>query len=125
MDSKVEAAGSGAIVKLSSPKLGPEPSASGFCVPPETEKSNSVTGPKLKVSTSFDVELTTKLTDPTGVPKRLAATVIVRPSSKAAAKSPLNGVNGVEELMIARFPGEPAPRLNATFGELVSAMAYP
>src|SRR6202049_2194230 len=45
----------------------PNPTMFGFSVPPDAEKSTSVTGPKLKVTSSFVVVLRVKFAVPTVV----------------------------------------------------------
>lgn len=96
----------------------PNPTMFGFSVPPDAEKSTSVTGPKLKVTSSFVVVLRVKFAVPTVVIPDFAVTETASPSKKAAAKYALSNVKGVGELKLA---GRPKP-LSPTFGELVRAV---
>jgi hypothetical protein len=93
----------------------------GFSMPPDDEKSSSVTGPKLNVSSTLVVVLRVKLTVPNVVAPDFAVIETLRPSFHAAAKSALSKVNGVVEVMLAGLP----LALNPTFGELVRAVPYP
>jgi len=117
--------GSGTVltVRLSNANSVPPPNLTrlGFSVPPDQEKSNSVTGPKLNVSSTLVVVSRTKLSVPTVAAPDLAVIETVKPSNHAAAKSALTSVNGVGEVMLAASP----PPLNPTFGELAKAVPYP
>lgn len=90
---------------------------SGFSVPPDDEKSSSVTAPKLNVSSVLVVVLRVRSSVPTVVAPDFAVIATMRPSFHAAAKS-LSSVNGVAEVILAGLP----PALNPTFGELVRAV---